>query len=183
MTERGVGPAHPERPVGIGPDAMATLRRVSEQGGTGEGLFEYSAEQLGSLILRWQQLADEYAEDVRAIHPLADIEAPAADPASERHAARAREPGRALLESLSQRRDYCQAQADKCRRARGDSPDPEFSAPEPGFPVSGHDFPVAERGFPVAERDFPSADQDAPFDPDVEVRVPAEWEGPRHGVR
>lgn len=201
--DQGVGPTQAQRAVGIGPDATATLRRVSEQGGTGEGRFEYSAERLGSLIQRWQRLADEYAEDVRAVRPLADIEAPGADPASERHAAQTSEPGKALLESLVERRDYCQAQADKCRRASGDAGSPKEPRVSPTDPprssavelsVAAHRFPIADRGFPVTDRpfpardwDFPVADQDEPFgevgeEPLFAAGAPIERYTPRHGA-
>ncbi|MQA08526.1 MAG: PE domain-containing protein [Pseudonocardiaceae bacterium] len=91
-------------------------------GGSGGGTYEYSVEQLRSLVRRWQRLADDYADDIQAARPLIGVQAPGADFVSEHYAMRANESGQAFINALVEHQKFCQEQADKCRAALAGHP-------------------------------------------------------------
>ncbi|TCP53666.1 hypothetical protein EV191_104235 [Tamaricihabitans halophyticus] len=113
----------------IGAGAMSALGAVANQGGgEGGGRFEYTEEQLRSIMRRWQGLANSYNADVQRAEPLRRIQGPGNEYVSARYALAANAAGQKVIDSLIERREYCQAQADKCAKALGEYTETEDQA-------------------------------------------------------
>jgi hypothetical protein len=85
----------------------------------GGGGFEYDEATLHELVREWNDLANEFRNDQRRAQQLAQTQGPGLEYASEGNADRIRSSGRALLETLGSREDYCRAMAKKFETALG----------------------------------------------------------------
>ncbi|TCP54201.1 hypothetical protein EV191_103244 [Tamaricihabitans halophyticus] len=130
--ENVAGPAEVGGAIGLGATAigagqMDELNAVANSGGEA-GRFEYTEEQLRSIMNRWKALAEEYQEDVRIAEPLRRIVGPGDEYVSARYALAANASGEQVIRSLKERRDYCWAQARKCAEALGEYVETEDEA-------------------------------------------------------
>ncbi|TCP56521.1 hypothetical protein EV191_101464 [Tamaricihabitans halophyticus] len=130
--ENVAGPAEVGGAIGLGATAigagqMDELNAVANSGGEA-GRFEYTEEQLRSIMNRWQALADEYAEDVITAEPLRRIRGPGDEYVSARYAIAANAAGQKVIDTLIERQEYCQTQADKCAKALGEYVETEDEA-------------------------------------------------------
>jgi hypothetical protein len=85
-------------------------------GGRG-GSFAYSPDQIRDLVKEWTDLAKDYEGSLANADLMANVEGPGTEFASQSHASVARESGRAYLESLKNRIEYCYGQAQKSQDA------------------------------------------------------------------
>ncbi|MEV4148463.1 hypothetical protein AB0J40_32720 [Amycolatopsis sp. NPDC049691] len=71
------------------------------------------------MMHEWNDLANEFRNDQRRAQILAQTQGPGLEYASEGNADRIRNSGRALLDTLESREDYCRAMARKFESALG----------------------------------------------------------------
>lgn len=110
-------------------------------GAGGGGSFAYSPDQLRDLANDWLDLADDYERSRRTTVPMAQVEGPGTEFASQSHAGVANTSGQAYRDSLLSDRDYCIAQAQKFQDTLHDYlglehrsvTDINRSAPQEGF--------------------------------------------------
>jgi hypothetical protein len=103
--------------------AMTALQNIAgntTQGSITSGTFEFDEATMRSLITEWLELAQSYDESFYASEPIALIDGPGLDFASQSHAEAANASGKAYLEYLQNNRDYCYAQAQLFQNALHD---------------------------------------------------------------
>jgi hypothetical protein len=100
-----------------GPDGM----RVSGSYGGGDGGagFEYDEETLHELVREWNDLANEFEDDLQRARLIATAEGPGLEYASCGNAELVRQSGSVLTTTLHERASYCRAMAEKFRTALG----------------------------------------------------------------
>lgn len=96
--------------------AVGAVTRHVNNSGPG---YAYSREQMESLARKWEQLAEDFREDIRYAKIIAAAEGPGAEYASIGNAEMIRASGEALIETLTERAEYCKAQAAKFQAALG----------------------------------------------------------------
>ncbi|MEV4051680.1 hypothetical protein AB0J55_10875 [Amycolatopsis sp. NPDC049688] len=98
-----------------GPDGV----RVSGSYGGGDGGagFEYDEETLHELVREWNDLANEFSDDMSMARAIATAEGPGLEYASGGNAELIRASGAALISTLQDRESYCRAMAAKFQTA------------------------------------------------------------------
>jgi hypothetical protein len=87
-------------------------------GASGSG-FEYDEATLRELMHEWNDLANEFADDLSRARALATVDGPGLEYASRGNAELIRQSGSALSTTLEQRESYCRAMAAKFQTALG----------------------------------------------------------------
>ena len=85
-------------------------------GGTG---FQYDEATLRELMHEWNELANEFADDLSRARALATVDGPGLEYASSGNAELIRQSGSALTTTLEERESYCRAMAGKFQAALG----------------------------------------------------------------
>ncbi|EOD67468.1 hypothetical protein [Amycolatopsis vancoresmycina] len=100
-----------------GPDGV----RVSGSYGGGDGGagFEYDEETLRELMHEWNDLANEFEDDLQRAALLQRAQGPGAEYASSGNAEQVRASGDALYETLVARARYCRSMAQRFKTALG----------------------------------------------------------------
>ncbi|WP_103351830.1 hypothetical protein [Amycolatopsis sp. CA-128772] len=88
-------------------------------GGDGGAGFEYDEETLRALMHEWNDLANEFEDDLNRAALLQRAQGPGAEYASNGNAERVRASGDALYETLVARAQYCRSMAQRCKTALG----------------------------------------------------------------
>lgn len=97
-----------------GPDGVA---RAGSYGGGAGGGFSYDEETLRELMREWNDLANEFADDMNMARAIATAEGPGLEYASGGNAELIRASGAALISTLQNRETYCRAMAAKFQTA------------------------------------------------------------------
>lgn len=103
----------------------APLRPVTPQAGTygggggGGAGFSYDEATLHELMHDWNDLANEFADDLNAARIIATTEGPGLEYASGGNAELIRQSGSSLTTTLQERESYCRAMARKFEAALG----------------------------------------------------------------
>ncbi|MBB4906570.1 PE domain-containing protein [Actinophytocola algeriensis] len=84
------------------------------------GSFSFDPDELRSLIRKWQDLADSYADSISQAERMALIKPPGHDFASEAHASAANGSGASYLAYLTHNARYCDEQAHLFQAALND---------------------------------------------------------------
>lgn len=103
--------------------AMTALQNIagsSAQGNITSGSYEFDEDTLRGLITEWTELGRSYDESFNVSEPMAMIEGPGLDFASQSHANAANDSGGAYRAYLMNNRDYCFAQAQLFQEALHD---------------------------------------------------------------
>src|SRR3954468_1768133 len=87
-------------------------------GASGSG-FEYDEATLRELMHEWNDLANEFADDLLRATALQRVEGPGIEYASSGNAEQIKASGNALHETLLAREQYCRAMAEKFKTALG----------------------------------------------------------------
>src|SRR3954466_13645868 len=87
-------------------------------GASGSG-FEYDEATLRELMHEWNDLANEFADDLSRARALATVDGPGLEYASLGNAELVRQSGSALTTTLEERESYCRAMAAKFQVALG----------------------------------------------------------------
>lgn len=84
------------------------------------GSFSFDPDELQSLIRKWRELADDYADSVDKAERMATVQPPGNDFASEAQATAANDSGGSYLAYLRHNAQYCNDQADLFQTALND---------------------------------------------------------------
>jgi hypothetical protein len=95
------------------------LRDIADAGAA-RGSFSFDPDELRSLITKWRELADDYADSRRAAEAMMLVTPPAEDFASEAHAKAANRSGASYSAYLLSNWMYCRDQADLFQQALDD---------------------------------------------------------------
>lgn len=115
----------PEGPIydprgGPGVPVGPVVREAGSYGGGAGGAgFSYDEATLRELMHEWNDLANEFKLDQEHAIVLARTQGPGAEYASGGNAERIQLSGNALIQTLSQREDYCRSMAAKFKAALG----------------------------------------------------------------
>jgi hypothetical protein len=101
-----------------GPHGLRRAGSYGSAGGGGAG-FAYDVETLRELVREWNDLANEFADDLMTATALQRVEGPGIEYASGGNAEKVNASGNALHETLMAREQYCRSMARKFETALG----------------------------------------------------------------
>ncbi|MEU0794621.1 hypothetical protein ABZ342_31560 [Amycolatopsis sp. NPDC005961] len=101
-----------------GPNGVPVAGSYGASGDPGAG-FAYDEATLRELAKDWDDMADEFREDRQKANYIASAQGPGLEYASQGNADLIRTSGKALLDTLAAREEYCRAMAARFRAASG----------------------------------------------------------------